>query len=96
MKFSPSPSQQGSLVGVNGSSEPKQCDYDSEPDSDFRRRQRYREEDDDLTVKVVVGFGESDESNVCSVEHQLNAHEHDDDVALYEHPEGAEAEQNCT
>ena len=96
LKCSLSPSQQGNLVSINGSPEPEQRDDNGEPDSDFRCRQRHREEDDDLTVKVVVGFGESDKGDVSSVEHQLNAHEHDDDVALYEHPESAEAEQDRT
>src|SRR5690606_8197413 len=47
----------------------------------------------DLAVDGAGGAGEGDQGQVAGVEHELDAHEHDDGVASHEDTDGADAEQ---
>src|SRR5205823_5056668 len=67
---------------------------DREPDDDLGRGHDHHEERDDLPVERAVDPGEGDERQVDRVEHQLDAHEHDDRVAADEHTGRADGEQH--
>src|SRR5665648_122260 len=53
----------------------------------------HHEERDHLTGEVAVDPGEGHEGEVRRVEHQLNAHEHDDRVAPHQHRQRPDGEQ---
>ena len=62
-------------------------DKDAEADHDLGRGHHHHEERQHLAVQAaVVGLGEGDEQQVDRVEHQLDAHEHDDGVARISTP----------
>src|SRR5947209_5623348 len=68
---------------------------DGQPDHHLARGDDHREEGNHLTVEVTVQPGEGDERQVYRVEHQLDAHEHDDRVAPQQHTRSADGEQQC-
>ena len=47
-----------------------------------------------LDGQVAVLLGERDQGEVGGVEHELDAHEHDDRVAAGEHPDAADREED--
>src|SRR5215207_9959818 len=67
---------------------------DGQADDDLGGRNDHDEERRDLPVEVAVLAGEAHEREVGRVEHELDAHEHDDRVAAYEHPDGTDREQD--
>src|SRR3954453_15096771 len=67
---------------------------DREPDDHLGRGHHHHEEGGDLAVEVAVLLGEGDECEVRGVEHQLDAHEHDDRVAPRQHAHAADREQD--
>ena len=67
---------------------------DPEADHDLSRRHHEHEEDQRLPTDVVEHAGERDEGEVGRVEHQLDAHEHDQDVAPHQQADGADGEDN--
>src|SRR3954471_2925773 len=67
---------------------------DRQSDHDLRRGDDHHEERDDLPVEGAGGPGERDQREVDRVEHQLDAHEHDDRVAADQHADRAHGEQD--
>src|SRR6185295_3118382 len=90
----PSVLQQVGVVHRRGPARPEDRHQDREADDDLRGRHHHHEERDDLPVQVPVHPGERDEREVARVQHQLDAHEHDDGVAPHEHADAADHEQD--
>src|SRR6266567_2396209 len=90
----PSVLQQVGVVHRRGSAGPEDRHQDREADDALRGRHHHHEERDDLPVQVPVHPGERDEREVARVQHQLDAHEHDDRVAPHEHADAADHEQD--
>src|SRR3954466_6492382 len=67
---------------------------DREADHHLSSSDDHDEERDDLAVEVSVDAGERDQAQVDRVEHQLDAHEHDDRVTADENTGRAHAEQD--
>src|SRR5680860_1475812 len=67
---------------------------DRQADHDFRRRHHHHEERRDLTIQVAVHAREGDQRKVRGVQHQLDAHEHDDGVATCQHADTTDSEQD--
>src|SRR6266496_3090154 len=66
---------------------------DREPDDHLGRGHHHHEEGHDLPVERTVDPREGDQRQVDRVEHQLDAHEHDDRVAPDQHADRADGEQ---
>src|SRR6476469_525670 len=66
---------------------------DREPDDHLGRGHHHYEEGHDLAVQRAVDARERDQRQVHRVQHQLDAHEHDDRVAPDQHPDRADGEQ---
>src|SRR3954468_23970323 len=91
---SPSVLQQVGVVDRGGPAGPGDRHYDREPRDDLRGGDDHDEERHDLAVDGATGAGERDQGQVHRVEHQLDAHEHDDGVAPDEDADGADREQD--
>src|SRR5215217_3304184 len=94
--FIPSPSvlQQVGVVDRGGPSGPVDRHDDREPHDDLGGGDDHDEERHDLTVDGAVRPREGDQRQVHRVEHQLDAHEHDDGVAPDEDADGADREED--
>src|SRR5215469_5849908 len=90
----PSVLQQVGVVYRRGPAGPEDRHQDREADDDLRGGHHHHEERDDLPVQVPVHPRERDEGQVARVQHQLDAHEHDDGVAPHEHAGSADHEQD--
>src|SRR6266566_2733216 len=91
---SPSVLQQVGVVHRRGSAGPEDRHQDREADDDLGGGHHHHEERDDLPVQVAAQARERDERQVARVQHQLDAHEHDDGVAPHEHADPADHEQD--
>src|SRR5690606_30044779 len=67
---------------------------DREADDDLGGGDDHDEEGRDLSVEVAVLARDADEREVRGVEHELDAHEHDDRVAPHEDADGTDREQH--
>src|SRR6478672_13179642 len=90
----PSVLQQAGVVDRGRASRAEDGHDDREPDDDLGRCHHHHEEGGDLAVEVAVLLGEGDQREVRGVEHQLDAHEHDDRVAAGEDPDAADREED--
>src|SRR5690606_26810889 len=72
---------QRDVVGGRTLTAPHDGHDDPQSDHDLGRGDDEDEEDDRLAADVVEAAGEGDEAEVDGVEHQLDAHEHDQQVA---------------
>ena len=63
------------------------------PNRSFGRRHGHDDENEQLTRDVLKETRKRDERQVHGIEHQLNAHEHRDHVALDDHADHANREQ---
>src|SRR5713226_6561225 len=80
-----SPFHQVELFGGDGGFAAVERDDDRQPHGDFRRRDREREEDEDLARDVVQVVREGHEVDVRGVQHQLDGEEDHDDVSPDQH-----------
>src|SRR5882757_473851 len=90
---SPSVLQQVRVVDRGRASGPEDGHDDGQTHHHFGGSDHHHEERDDLPVEVAVTAGERDEGQVRGIEHQLDAHEHDDRVAPDQHPCRTDGEQ---
>src|SRR6478735_4846388 len=67
---------------------------DRQPDDHLRGGHDHDEEGHDLAGQVAVQPGERHQRQVGRVEHELDAHEHDDRVPAQQHRRGADREQD--
>src|SRR5262249_2052067 len=88
-----SPAQDGELVGVDRRTVAERGDDDREADRGFGGGDRHHEEHDHLAVHRAELTGERDERQVDRVQHELDRHEDDDDVAAHEHADRADREE---
>src|SRR4051812_9839252 len=86
--------QQVDVVDGGGSAGPVDRHDDRQPDDHLGGGDHHHEERDELPVERAAGPREGDQRQVHRVEHQLDAHEHDDGVAPHQHPDGADGEQD--
>lgn len=63
------------------------------PHHHLTRSHHHREERHHLTVEFAVHPRKRDEREIGGVEHQFDAHEHDDGVAAHQHTGRADGEQ---
>src|SRR3954453_12584245 len=84
--------EQVGVVDRGGPSGPVDRHDDREADDDLRGGDDHHEERDDLAVDAPVRTGEGDQRQVDRVEHQLDAHEHDDGVAPHQDTHGPNRE----
>src|SRR6202034_1537766 len=82
------------VVGRRAGAPAEDGDHDPEADHDLGRGDHQDEEHTRLPADVVQHAGERDEREVRRVEHQLDAHEHDQYVAPHEQTDGADAEED--
>ena len=82
-------------VDVHGHVVVVEVQHDGQGDGRLGRRQHDHEQGEDLPFDLEgrVEVGEGDEVDVGPVEHQLDAHEHADGVALGRHADDAADEQ---
>src|SRR5690606_18751776 len=66
---------------------------DGEADHDLCSRHDENEQHDGLAVEVAQDAGEGDEAEAHGIEHQLDAHEHDERVAPHEQTDAADGEE---
>src|SRR5215475_63970 len=90
----PSVLQQVRVVHRRGPAGPEDRHQDREADDDLGGGHHHHDERDDLPVQVPVHPRERDEGQVAGVQHQLDAHEHDDGVAPDKHAHPADHEQD--
>src|SRR5208282_5909474 len=76
-----SPSHQSQVVGVDGFTIAENRDDDAQANRRFGRRDSHYEEHDHLAVHRTEPAAERDEGEVYRVEHQLDRHEHHENVA---------------
>src|SRR3954471_14126982 len=84
--------EQVGVVDRGGPSGPVDRHDDREADDDLRGGDDHHEERDDLAVDAPVRAGEGDQRQVDRVEHQFDAHEHDDGVAPHQDTHGPNRE----
>ena len=83
----------GEVFDVGGLALAVKGDDEREAHGHFRRRDGDDEEDHDLAVEDVVEPAEGDKGEVGGVEHQLEGHVHDEQVAPQDDAQHAEAEE---
>src|SRR5262245_61979081 len=88
-----SPAQQADVVDVGGLPAPEERQDDREAHGRLARRDRDHEQREDVADHRLHLVGEGDEGEVRGVQHQLDGHEHDDDVAAHQDPDAADGEQ---
>src|SRR5580692_7619122 len=81
------------LIDRGRRSPAKDRDHDAQTDGDLGGRDDHHEEDDGLTTDVVQRPRERDEGEVDGVQHQFDAHEHDERRTPGQESEGADAEE---
>src|SRR5581483_10635145 len=86
--------EQADVVGGGALAPPEDRHDQRQADHDLGRRHHQGEEHEDLPADVVEHTGEGDEGQVHGVEHQFDAHEHDQGVAPDEQADGADAEDD--
>src|SRR3984957_13612192 len=91
----PSALEQVGVVDRSRSTGTENRHDDGQPDHHLAGGDDHREERHHLAVEIAVQSGEGHEGEVNRVEHQLDAHEHDDRVAPQQHTGGADGEQQC-
>src|SRR2546423_12193379 len=89
----PSSPQQRDVVGRRGAPAPEDGDQDGQADDDLGGGHHHDEEDSDLAGAVVELAAVADQRQVDGVEHDLDAHEHDQRVAPDEEADHADGEQ---
>src|SRR5665213_3060941 len=72
----------------------KYRDHDAESDGDFSRGDDHHKKDNGLTTDVAERAREGDEGEVDGVQHQFNAHEHDERRAPSQESESADPEEH--
>src|SRR5277367_2889502 len=82
------------LVNRGRSAASEHRDDDAEPDGDFSRGDDHDEEDNGLTADVTEGASKRHEREVHGVQHQFDAHEHDERRAPGQESEGADAKED--
>src|SRR5579863_564789 len=90
----PSALQDVDVVSGGGGPAPEHGHDDRQADHDLGRGHDQYEEHIDLTADVVQVAGEGHERQIHGVQHQLDAHEHDQHVAPDQEPGGAQPEQD--
>src|SRR4051794_6693084 len=94
MRGSPSVLQQVGVVDRGGPAGPGDRHDDGGPHHHLRGGHDHDEERHDLAGDGAAGAGGRDQREVHRVEHQLDAHEHDDRVAPDEDAHGADREED--
>src|ERR1700731_3994157 len=79
---------------MNGLAMAESRDDDAETDGRFGRRDRHYEKDDHLTVHRSEPAAERDEGKIHGIEHQLDRHEHHENVAADDHARYADGEDD--
>src|SRR5215204_4106956 len=87
-------SQEARVVDVERFAVTEDGDDDAETHGGFGGRDRHHDEDEELPRHVAEVTGEGDERQVDGVEHQLDAHEHLDGVALDDDADHADGEEH--
>src|SRR5215210_7406371 len=87
-------SQNARVVHVERLAVAEDGDDNPEPHGGLGGRDRHHDEDEELPRHVSEVAGEGDERQVHGVEHQLDAHEHLDGVALDDDADHADGEQH--
>src|SRR5688572_4584054 len=90
----PSVAHQGEIVGLNGGAIAEEHHQDGESDARFSGGERHHEEGGDVPVGGAVVTGEGDERQVHRVQHQLDGHEDDQQIAAIQHTECADEKEN--
>src|SRR4051794_2582682 len=93
MTLSTSAPQHRDVVGGRARAPAHDGDDDAEADHDLGRCHHQDEEDRHLPADVVERLREADERDVDGVEHELDAHEHDDGVLADQQAGGTDGEQ---
>src|SRR5690349_2678329 len=86
--------EQVGVVDRRGAAGSEDRHDDREPDDDLGRGDDHHEEGHHLAVERAVDPRKGDQGEVDGVEHQLDAHEHDDRVAPHQDADGADGEQH--
>src|ERR1700729_3668209 len=82
------------VVGHRGLAAAEVRHHDPQAHHDLGCGHHEHEEHDRLPADVVEHAGEGDEGEVGRVEHQLNAHQHDQDVAPHQEADGTDGEDD--
>src|SRR5215216_5203710 len=90
----PLKSQHARVVHVERLAVAEDGDDDPEAHGGLGGRDRHHDEDEELPRHVAEVAGEGDEGQVHGVEHQLDAHEHLDGVALDDDADHADGEEH--
>src|SRR5271165_3281939 len=92
----PSALQRVEIFDVDAAPLAEQHDQNRESDGRFGRRDTQNEEHEDLSVDVAQESRKSDKIEIDREQHQLNAHQQDDDVlAIQEHACDRDREQDA-
>src|SRR5215217_7059186 len=86
--------EQVGVVDGGGAPRAEDGEDDRQAHHDLGRRDEHHEQRDDLAVERATHPGEGDEGEVGGVQHQLDAHEHDDGVAPQQEGRGTDREQD--
>src|SRR5579862_2426673 len=89
-----SPPHQVEFIRVDRGAVAENGQDDAQPNRGFGGRHHHDEKDDGLTVDGTPRPAQRDEGQVDRVEHQLDRHEDDDDVAPQHHAGHADTEQD--
>jgi hypothetical protein len=85
--------EQVQVLEVDADLVPEEEDHEREPDRGFGGGDRHHEHGEDLSVDLAVLSCEPDEREVHAVQHELDRHEHDQDVLARQHARDAREEQ---
>jgi hypothetical protein len=86
--------ENASVIDIQRFAVAENCNDDAQAHSRFSRRHSHNNEDEKLARDILKETRKGDERQVHGVEHQLDAHEHRDYVALYNYACGANRKQN--
>ena len=67
---------------------------DSETYRDFCGGNHHDEEDKNLSIRLIPHFGKGHQCEIRGIQHQLNAHKHDDGIATPQHAESSKTKQH--
>src|ERR1041385_5558380 len=84
------------LVDIQGLTVFENRQDDCQADGGFGRGDYHYEEGDEVAVDLLPAIGKRDEAEVHGVEHQLDRHEHGDDVAPEEKAGDTQGKQDRT
>src|ERR1035437_6708562 len=90
----PSALHQVEVVSRGVGSAAEDGDHDAQPHHDFGGGHYQHEEHQHLPSDVVEHVGKGHKRQVGGVQHQLHTHEHHQDIATDEEPEGADGEKD--